>query len=127
MLFSLRPLDFGVFIIAAAVMVAAAFFVYGHSQENIVINCLEDTWVFPPDESREVKITGPLGETTVKIENGRALVTVSPCENKLCLAMPSINKGGQWIACLPNRVIVTVESTQAAKKTKGEEIDASTW
>jgi hypothetical protein len=68
-------------------------------------------WYYPLDRDREVKIRGPVGETVIVISRGEARVTESDCPEKICVRSAGIKRNGEWIACLPNRVLVTVEGS----------------
>jgi hypothetical protein len=80
-------------------------------------------WEFPLDAVETVKVAGPLGDTVVELRGRRARVISSPCTNQICVAAGVIHNQGQWIACLPNKVMIRVET-----ETLGEqELDAASW
>lgn len=60
------------------------------------------------DTIYNVEIDGKITNTVV-IENGSVYVTNSDCPDKICQNHSAINKTGESIVCLPNKVIVTVE------------------
>ena len=66
-------------------------------------------WVFPLGVDRTVTVGGPLGDTVVEISGGQARVLSSPCAEKLCVRSGAIARPGEWIACLPNRVILDIQ------------------
>lgn len=75
---------------------------------------------------------GPLGDTLVEISGGQARVVSSPCRNQTCVAMPPVRRHGQWTACLPNQVMISVDGGKApsagAEGASGESpVDAVTW
>jgi hypothetical protein len=85
-------------------------------------------WVFPLDAEETVAVPGPLGDTVVEIRGGRARVLSSPCQNQTCVAAGSVHTHGQWVACLPNRVLVSVEGGSGGKTAEtGAELDAAAW
>ena len=49
------------------------------------------------------------GTNTLVIENGEAWVSEANCPDKVCMGMGKISKNGEFIACLPNQVIIVVE------------------
>lgn len=59
-----------------------------------------------PDSQETLKLRGPLGETTVAIRNGKVWVVFSPCPDKTCLKMGKIPDNTDFIACIPNRVVI---------------------
>lgn len=58
------------------------------------------------DTRETLKLGGPLGETTVVIQNGKVWVVFSPCPDKTCIKMGKIPDDTDFIACIPNRVII---------------------
>ena len=61
------------------------------------------------DTDREIPIEFR-GETVNKviIENGYCYMDEAKCPDHLCIKQGKIDKVGQTIVCLPNRVVVTV-------------------
>jgi hypothetical protein len=53
--------------------------------------------------------TAASGTNTLVIENGEAWVSEANCPDKVCMGMGKISKNGEFIACLPNQVIIVVE------------------
>lgn len=59
-----------------------------------------------------VDIEGVNGGTNhLEIKDGHADVTDATCLDKICVHQNQIDKNGETIVCLPNKVIVKVEST----------------
>lgn len=92
-------------------MALSAVAVYGPSggEAEAVIRGRDGEWVYPLSADRKVPVEGPLGETIVLIQGGTVRVLDSPCPNKTCVAAGAIAKPGQWVACLPNQVFISVE------------------
>jgi hypothetical protein len=117
----LRPLDYGIFFLAVVLTVFAALGAYGGTGREFLIRGPGESWVFPQKAEETVSVSGPLGDTVVVLRDGRARVLSSPCANQTCVAAGEIRLHGEWIACLPNRILVTVEGG-------GEEgVDAAAW
>ena len=49
------------------------------------------------------------GSNTLVVENGEAWVSEANCPDHVCMGMGHISRNGEFIACLPNRLIVVVE------------------
>ncbi|MBN2353455.1 MAG: NusG domain II-containing protein [Spirochaetales bacterium] len=64
---------------------------------------------YPLDRDRTIEAAGPLGITDIVIERGAVRVVDSPCPSKICVHTGAVDRTGAQIACLPNRVLVTVE------------------
>lgn len=70
--------------------------------------------VYSLEQDRVVEIEGPVGESVVVIEDGTARFESSDCRDDLCVLMGSIDEAGEWAACLPNRVFISIEGDTSA-------------
>jgi hypothetical protein len=70
----------------------------------------------PLDVDGRYPVIGPLGKAWLVVEKGRAHLENAPCPLKICEAMGSIDRSGELIVCLPNRIVVKVDGP--------EEVDA---
>jgi hypothetical protein len=107
----LKPLDVVIALLAAGAVAFAAVAAYapGSGQTSAVIKGRSGEWVYPLSPDRQIKVAGPLGDTIVVIEHKTLRIVDSPCPNNTCIAAGSIDSPGQWLACLPNDVIVRIE------------------
>ena len=78
-------------------------------QSTAVIKGRDGEWVYPLSTERVLRVAGPLGDTVIEIRGKSLRVEDSPCPNKTCVAAGSIDRPGQWLACLPNQVIARIE------------------
>lgn len=124
----LRFLDIVVVSLAVAVTVFCTVQIYGKKESTmrLVIQGKKGNWVYPLNQSIEIDIPGPLGHTTVKLEDGKAQVIASPCINQTCVTSGTVQRRGQWIACLPNAVFVRVEVNDVKQAARAE-LDAVVW
>ncbi|MDR2746089.1 MAG: NusG domain II-containing protein [Treponema sp.] len=108
-----------------ALILFFSFRVYGSgaAAARVVVEGGGRRWEFPLDAGETVKVAGPLGDTVVELRGMRARVISSPCANQTCVAAGTIHRRGQWIACLPNKVMVRVEAEAGG----GQELDAASW
>jgi len=90
-------------------------------QAQVLVRGHDSEWAFPVDAEETVVVSGPLGDTVVRIHNNRAWVESSPCENQTCVSSGSVARQGQWAACLPNNVLLMI------KGTGGDDVDAVVW
>ena len=106
----IKALDFLAFLIAIAVSLLIAFQAYGNQNGALQVSIKGDTgeWLFPLESDHTIEIEGPLGTTVVVIEDDAVRVSSSPCREKICVKSGSVHKPGRWIACLPNRVIISI-------------------
>jgi len=124
----IRALDISIFIFALLVigLISLQTYVRGGGTPEITIEAAgvpaagrgaaagaEQHWIFPLDAHTTLRVPGPLGETVVVIEDGSVRVVSSPCPEKICIKTGRISKPGQWIACLPNRVFISIRGRRS--------------
>jgi hypothetical protein len=122
-----KPFDFAAVGLAIVLTAASAIMVYGKgkpdAQPQVFIRGLTQSWVVPLDADETLSVPGPLGNTVVRIRNHQAWVVSSPCDNQVCVAAGHIFGNGQWVACLPNQVMLMVEEAES----ESQDFDAGTW
>lgn len=64
----------------------------------------------PMNQAHSVDLEGPLGKTHLIIDDQGARIGSSPCPRKICMAMGSANRAGDLLACVPNRILVRIDS-----------------
>lgn len=121
-----RPYDAVVYLVALGVVLG--FSVLALEQRGVAstVELRSDAGVFvyALNEEHTIRFNGPLGETVVEISDGAARFTASPCRDKICIAAGDLTEAGQWAACLPNRVFMTVTGEPAAD---GSGVDATAF
>ena len=58
--------------------------------------------------NRVLHIPGPLGESIVETSNGRTRFLSSPCIRQVCVHRGWLSNAGEFSACLPNRISLTL-------------------
>ncbi len=59
---------------------------------------------FSLENDKEIKLDGAI----LVIQDGHAHIKDATCPDKLCEMQGKINKTGETIVCLPNRIVITV-------------------
>ncbi|MDR0998566.1 MAG: NusG domain II-containing protein [Treponema sp.] len=115
--------DFVVLALALGALVFSAARVYAGPSvpATVTVQAGGSRWVFPLEEETVFTAQGPLGDTVVELRGKSARVLSSPCTNQTCVAQGSIHGHGQWLACLPNRVMVSISGGGE------EELDSVVW
>ena len=75
------------------------------------------TFVYPLNQNRELIVNGKIGTAKVEIGDGRVRILNSPCPLKICEKKGWISNKGDFIICVPNRIVI---------KITGEKYDAIT-
>ena len=60
------------------------------------------------DEDKRIKINN--GTNIFEIKNGKVKMVEADCPDQLCVHQRAINASGENIICLPNRVVVQIET-----------------
>jgi len=64
---------------------------------------------------RRIDIEGEKGRLVIEVKDQRVRVVESSCFQKICVNTGWINRPGQNIICLPNKVLVTIEGKESFK------------
>lgn len=107
----LRGGDWGILLLSLLVISLFGVHVYSGDFSTLVVTIESEgeKWVYPIDEERTIAIEGPLGETVVEIKDHLVRIKESPCPDHICVFRGWMQNSGEFAACLPNRVIVSVE------------------
>jgi hypothetical protein len=65
------------------------------------------------DHAETVRIAGPIGETVVEIEKGRARVAADPGLRQYCVRQGWLAAAGAIAICAPNQVSLSIEGKEA--------------
>ena len=60
------------------------------------------------NQIKKEKITGLLGDSEIRIMDGKARFSKAPCTKKYCIHQGWVNKVNQTIVCLPNQIIISI-------------------
>jgi hypothetical protein len=127
----LLPADYISILAGLILFTTSLFFVYGSGTSSaiVAVKGAEASYLYPLEAASRVAVAGPLGETVVVLEAGGVRIERSPCKNQSCVAMGTIHRRGQWLACLPNAVLVTIDGAaeQKASRARQNTPDAGTW
>ena len=77
------------------------------SNAVVTVRTADGEAIYPLNKDGVFSLNG--GTNTLVIENGEAWVSEADCPDKICMGMGKISKNGEFIACLPNQVIIVVE------------------
>ena len=116
-----RPTIADIAVAAAAVLGGVALVNAPPTQspagEAVIIRSVSDsTRVVRLSEERILMVRGALGETAIKIGDGRVEFLSSPCPHGTCVERGRVGAQGEYIVCVPNGV--------SARITGGSDFDA---
>ncbi|MDA3955962.1 NusG domain II-containing protein [Oceanispirochaeta sp.] len=117
---------FDILALVFSLAVFLLFTLYGRSisQEEgyIIIEDVQGKSIYPLTEDRELHLKGPVGKTILSIQDGQARFVFSDCRDQLCVQMGEIHRGGEWAACLPNKIFMFTGG-----KGEDQEVDAGVY
>ena len=103
-------------LIAGILLIAAVLLLYfrdrqdretGNAAEAVVTLDGEEVGRYPLNRDGTFPLNG--GSNILVIENGEAWVSEANCPDKICMGMGKISRNGEFIACLPNLLIIVIE------------------
>ena len=75
-------------------------------------NQLVGEYTLTEDYKTEFKVESGSGYNVIHIEGGKVWVQDASCPDKVCLHQGKISSDGEFIACLPNSLMITIEDTE---------------
>lgn len=108
----------GILILGILCIAALAFFVHemrGEDGVGVVTVKVDGkvTGKYSLAEDQTVKING--GTNLLEIKDGKADMIEADCPDKLCVHQKAVSKNGESIICLPNKVVVEIESSETSE------------
>ncbi len=103
--------DIVVVILAVALLPFLYITYWGSSQQGNELRVMvngKETMVLSLHENKHITVPGPLGASVIDIHDGKARFVSSPCRGKQCVHTGWLGQGGEFAACLPNRVSIAV-------------------
>ncbi len=105
-------------LIGCLVLVAgifSLFYVFAKTDENAKVIITIDgqnygTYSLKDETEIDVK-----GKNTLCIKDGQVKMLEADCKDQICVHHKPISKSGESIICLPNKLIVTIESEESEK------------
>lgn len=88
--------------------------------ELVSVKAEDEEFLYSLDERLTEKYDGPLGTTVVEIEDGAVWVEEDPGPLQICVQKGRISQGGEWLACLPNKVFIRIEGSTSADGVDGQ-------
>jgi hypothetical protein len=76
-------------------------------EAHIIVNGKEQLAI-PLSKNQELTINGVMGPSRIKVQDGKVRFISSPCNNKQCIHTGWLEHGGEFAACLPNRISLVV-------------------
>ncbi len=110
-----KPLDFCVIAVFITVIVFSFCRLKSAAAENLhlLVQTPSEQFIYPLEKDSDFFVQGENGITHIRIKEKAASILDSECPNKTCVTSGEIKKYGEWIACIPNRVVIRIEGKTA--------------
>ncbi|MCR5273025.1 MAG: NusG domain II-containing protein [Lachnospiraceae bacterium] len=104
-------------LILLAIALLFYFFAYKNIQNDgdivkVTVNGeLYDTYPLSEDREVDIVISGEV-KNSFEIKDNAVHMCDADCPDKLCIKQGQISRDGQMIVCLPNKVVIEIESEE---------------
>ena len=98
-----------------------------NSTPSVRIESTEGEYLYPLDTDVEFTIKGPQGLCRIKISDEILRVIDSDCLDKICQSLTPLIQIGEWTACLPNRVMITLIGNPSEPPSGYGELDSLSY
>ena len=75
------------------------------------ITANDSDYIYSLEDDSKINVEGILGESVIIIQDGQVYFESSPCENKICVHSSPLTGASGFIACLPNKVFLSIEKS----------------
>ncbi|MFA7109631.1 MAG: NusG domain II-containing protein [Sphaerochaetaceae bacterium] len=99
-----------ILIILILVGLSLFFFQSTGNQAEVVITTPNEEYIYPLDKDGIYRVQGYIGLSVIEVKESQVKFIESSCKNKICM-IGSINRNGQFLACLPNGIIASIVSS----------------
>ncbi|MCR4669252.1 MAG: NusG domain II-containing protein [Clostridia bacterium] len=109
----MRKADIILLVILLVLCACSAVFAFrsGSAGDKAVVTCGGEIYgTYPLSEDREIIIENAGHINKITINDGQVQMTEASCQNQICVKHGAISKDNETIVCLPNRVVVRIES-----------------
>ena len=109
-----KPGDWLTLLLGGVLVAALAMHFWGGAQGDTLLvraqgKLVEETSL---RTARTLTVAGPLGNTLIEIQPGRARVARDPSPRQLCVKQGWLSRAGEAALCLPNQVSVEILGKQ---------------
>ena len=111
-----KPGDWFTLLLGGAAVVGLAMHFWGGAQGDTLLVRAQGKLVEEASlrTARTLTVAGPLGDTLIEIQPGRARVARDPSPRQLCVKQGWLSRAGEAALCLPNQVSVEIRGTVRA-------------
>ncbi len=112
----LKPADYFIFFIVVILIVFSFRLVKNISTDYVEITTPYKRLIFPLKKDKVFTVKGKIGFLKIQIKNREVRVLEADCPNKICVKTGWIKNGNEYIACVPNGILIKLISGKSEKK-----------
>lgn len=90
--------------VLAVIFMFQQFWSFEHASKLKIRQGNQIIGTYDLNQTRELHIKGPIGESLVSINQGKVRFKKSPCRNQYCVHQGWLSRAGQVAICLPNQI-----------------------
>ena len=108
-----KAADFFVMLIFISVIIFSFIRIKHSSSENLylLVQTPLGQYIYSLEKDADFFVEGEKGQSHISIKAKSAAILDSECPNKTCVTSGAIKRYGEWIACIPNRILIRIEGT----------------
>lgn len=112
----LRPGDWFTLLMGCVLVTGLAVHFWGGAQGDTLLVRAQGKLVEQTNlrSARTLTVSGPLGDTLIEIQPGRARVARDPSPRQLCVKQAWLSRAGEAALCLPNQVSIEIRGAARA-------------
>lgn len=103
-----------IIILAVIAVIALVFFIpKGQGASAEIIYDGQTIRTLPLDSNVQITVSGKLGDSIICVQDGSIYIQSAPCHDNTCLKTGKINKTGECIICVPQRLVIKIIGAKA--------------
>lgn len=121
----MKPADILVLLLACTLVAGGIFLTRDEAPAALVrIEWEGKTLVYPLNVEKTTRLESKSGFNTLEItDQGQVYISDADCPDKLCISMGRISENGEYLACLPHRLFITI----TGKEEEENSVDSALW
>ncbi len=96
-------------LVAASFLLIRSLFPASSANYALIFHGSKRVLEVPLDRDAKYEVRGDVGKMIIEVKKGRVRVSESKCPLKICVKTGWIEKEGEEIICIPNRIRVRIE------------------
>lgn len=104
-----------IFILIVFISILAIFLQWSRKSGDMVVVSVDGQVIrtVSLQENISFRVDTDWGYNQIEISDGKVSVSEADCQNQICVQKHSIDKKGQIIACIPHKLVVSIEGRES--------------